>query len=107
MLYFNSQKIPELQGLNFAQRMQVVRTAADKLSTPTKVGLNTLKLLILFGLFILVARADGWAIAGYIVLLALVYPLITRPITFALCQSQFSSVRRQLFEQNNPGTTDG
>ncbi|KKO45353.1 hypothetical protein WG68_11595 [Arsukibacterium ikkense] len=101
MLYFNSQKIPELQGLNFAQRMQVVRTAADKLPTPTKVALNTLKLLILFGLFILVARADGWAIAAYILLLVLAYPLITRPITYALCHSQFSAVRRQLFERAN------
>ncbi|KKO48057.1 hypothetical protein VT06_13760 [Arsukibacterium sp. MJ3] len=101
MLYFNSQKIPELQGLNFSQRMQVVRTAADKLPTPTKVGLNTLKLIILFGLFILVARADGWAIAGYVLLLVMAYPLVTRPITYALCQSEFAAVRRQLFTQKS------
>lgn len=106
MLYFNSQKIPELQGLNFAQRMQVVRAAADKLPTPTKVGLNTLKLLILFGLFILIARADGWAIAGYVLLLIVAYPLITRPITYALCKSQFSAVRRHLFEQKNTTLSD-
>ncbi|WP_214000864.1 DUF6170 family protein [Arsukibacterium sp.] len=106
MLYFSSQKIPELQGLNFAQRMQVVRTSADKLPTPTKVGLNTLKLIIIFGLFILVARADGWAILGYALLVAPVYMLITRPITFALCQSQFSTVRQQLFEQNNSAQND-
>ncbi|SNY45191.1 hypothetical protein SAMN06297280_0848 [Arsukibacterium tuosuense] len=106
MLYFSSQKIPELQGLNFAQRMQVVRAAADKLPTPTKVGLNTLKLIIIFGLFILVARADGWAILGYALLVAPVYMLITRPITFALCQSQFSAMRQQLFEQNARQTQD-
>lgn len=106
MLYFNSQKIPELQGLNFSQRMQVVRSAADKLPTPTKVGLNTLKLLILFGLFILIARADGWAIAGYTLLLVVAYPLITRPITYALCQSQFSAVRQQLNEQNSKQPAD-
>ncbi|MDX1677576.1 DUF6170 family protein [Arsukibacterium sp.] len=102
MLYFNSHKIPELRGLNFAQRMQVVRACADKLPAPTKVGLNILKLLVLSGLFILIARADGWAIAGYVLLLIIAYPLITRPITYALCQSQFSAMRRQLFEQKNP-----
>ena len=99
MLYFNSQKIPELQGLNFAQRMQVVRAAADKLPTPTKVGLNTLKLIILFSLFILMARAEGWTMVGYAVLMLPVYLLITRPITFALCHSKFTEVRQQLFEQ--------
>jgi hypothetical protein len=106
MLYFSSHNIPELQGLNFAQRMQVVRAAADKLPAPTKVGLNTLKLFIIFGLFILVARADGWAMLGYALLIAPVYLLITRPITFALCQSQFSAVRQQLFEQENNLHTD-
>jgi hypothetical protein len=106
MLYFSSHNIPELQGLNFAQRMQVVRAAADKLPAPTKVGLNTLKLFIIFGLFILVARADGWAMLGYALLIAPVYLLITRPITFALCQSQFSAVRQQLFELENNLHTD-
>ncbi len=106
MLYFNSQKIPELQGLNFDQRMQVVRTAADKLPAPTKVGLNTLKLIIIFGLFILMARADGWAMLGYALLIAPLYLIITRPITFALCQSRFTTARRQLFEQEKKSQTD-
>jgi hypothetical protein len=97
MLYFNSKNIPELAGLNFAQRMRVVQTAADRLAAPTKISLNIVKLLILTPLFILIARADGWAIAGYILLLGILYPLITRPLTFAICRSQFRSVRRQLF----------
>ncbi|WP_372627221.1 DUF6170 family protein [Arsukibacterium sp.] len=101
MLYFNSNNIPELQGLNFGQRMEVIRATADKLPAPTKVALNTLKLVIIFFLFILVARADGWAMLGYALLIAPLYLLITRPITFALCQSRFSTVRRQLFAQEN------
>jgi len=77
--------------------MQVVRMAADKLAVPVKISLNILKLIILSVLFILVARAEGWAILGYALLLIVVYPLITRPITFFLCRDQFDKIRRQQF----------
>lgn len=97
MLYFNSRSIPELSGLNFAQRMQVIRQAADKLPAPTKITLNIIKLLVLVPLFLLIARADGWAIAGYALLLIILYPLITRPITFALCQNQLKQIRNAMF----------
>ncbi|GAB2921671.1 DUF6170 family protein [Rheinheimera gaetbuli] len=97
MLYFNSRSIPQLAGLNFEQRMQVLRKAADNLPVPTKITLNIIKLLVLVPLFLLIARADGWAIAGYAVLLVLIYPLITRPLTFALCQKQLSTIRHSLY----------
>jgi high-affinity K+ transport system ATPase subunit B len=97
MFYLNSQRIPELAGLTFAQRMAVVRNAADSLSTPVKVALNIVKLVVLVPLFLLIARADGWMIVAYVVLLLLVYPLITRPLTFALCRKDFSRIRRQLY----------
>ncbi|GGW58984.1 DUF6170 family protein [Alishewanella tabrizica] len=99
MIYFNSQSIPELQGLNFSQRMQVVRMAADKLAVPVKISLNVLKLAILSVLFIMVARAEGWAIVGYALVLIVAYPLITRPITFFLCRDQFAKIRRQQFPE--------
>lgn len=51
MIYFNSKNIPELAGLNFAQRMDVVRQAANLLPVPTKITLNIIKLLILTPLF--------------------------------------------------------
>jgi len=97
MLYFNSQNIPELTGLNFSQRMQVIRTAADRLPAPVKITLNIVKLIILSVLFILIARADGWAIVGYILLLVVLYPLITRPLTYRLCRNQLAQVRQQLY----------
>jgi hypothetical protein len=97
MLYLNSQKIPELAGLTFAQRMQVIRKAADSLPVPAKVILNIIKLLILTPLFFLVARANGWEIVGYIILLLVVYPVITRPLTFALCRKHFAKIRQRLF----------
>lgn len=102
MLYLNSQNIPELAGLNFEQRMAVVRTAADNLPAPTKITLNIIKLLILFPLFLLIARADGWAIALYIAVLLVAYPLITRPLTFALCRKQFGRIRQQLYPDQAP-----
>ncbi|MDX3773786.1 DUF6170 family protein [Chromatiaceae bacterium AAb-1] len=97
MLYFNSQKIPELSGLNFAQRMMVIRKAADKLPVPSKVLLNIVKLLILVPLFLLMARSSGIEILYYILLLLVVYPLITRPLTFYLCRNQFVVSRQSLF----------
>ena len=97
MLYLNSQNIPELAGLNFAQRMEIIRKAADNLPVPTKITLNIIKLLVLVPLFMLIARADGWAIAGYALLLVIVYPAITRPITFALWQKDFARLRAQVY----------
>jgi hypothetical protein len=97
MLYFNSQTIPELRGLTFAQRMTVIRKAADNLPTPVKIVLNIVKLLILLPLFLLIARADGWMIVVYILLLIIAYPLITRPLTFLLCRKDFARIRRQLY----------
>lgn len=97
MLFFNSQKIPELAGLNFSQRMQVMRTAADRLPVPAKITLNIIKLVILSLMFILIARSEGWLALAYILSLLILYPLITRPLTFALCRSQLPQIRRQLF----------
>ena len=99
MLYLNSRNIPELSGLSFSQRMAVIRKAADNLPVPTKISLNLLKLLILVPLFLLIARADGWLIAGYALLLLVVYPLLTRPVTFALCRKDFSRIRSQLYPE--------
>lgn len=98
MLYFSSRAIPELAGLDLQQRMQVIRQAADQLPAPTKVILNIIKLLILTPLFLLMARSSGWEIIGYIVLLLISYPVITRPITFALCRPKMTAIRQKLFE---------
>lgn len=101
MLYLNSQKIPELAGLTFAQRMEVIRKAVDELPVPTKVILNIVKLLILIPLFLLIARASGWEIIGYIVLLLITYPVITRPLTFAISRKNYTKIRQQLFAQQS------
>lgn len=98
-MYFSSHHIPELNGLNFAERMSVVRGASDKLSVPQKLFLNLIKLAILFIFFMYIARAGDWTALLYIVGLVVTYPLITRPITFMLCQPYFAEVRRNLERQ--------
>ncbi|MCH8536361.1 MAG: DUF6170 family protein [Alkalimonas sp.] len=98
-MYFSSHQIPELDGLNFAERMSVVRGASDKLSVPKKLLLNLIKLAILFIFFMYIARAGDWTALLYIVGLIVAYPMITRPLTFMLCRPYFTEVRRALERQ--------
>ena len=95
-MHFSSHTISELQGLNFAERMQVVRKATDQLPTPKKLLLNLLKLAILIPLFMLIARYQHSADLLWIALLLLAYPLLTRPLTFKLCQPYLRQSRNQL-----------
>lgn len=99
MLYFNSQKIPELSGLNFAQRMELMRNAKERLTTPVKMWLNIVKLLIITPLFLLIARSSGWEIVAYALLLIILYPLITRPLTYFVCRKQFPRLRQEMFPE--------
>ena len=105
MLYWNSQSLPELNGLNFRQRMAVIRRASDLLPVPQKLLLNVLKLLVLIPPFMAIARAATipeallWAL-----LLILVYPLLTRPLTFLLVAPLLRQARQQL--QHAIATTD-
>lgn len=95
-MYWNSRNIPELAGLNFRQRMQVLRHAADKLSTPYKLLLNLIKLVLLVPPFMMIARAESTLeFIGWVMLLLVLYPLITRPLTFYLVQPQLKAARRQ------------
>lgn len=97
MLYWNSQSLPELAGLNFRQRMAVIRRASDLLPVPQKLLLNILKLLVLIPPFMAIARAGSipeallWAL-----LLVALYPLITRPLTFMLVGPLLRQARHQL-----------
>ncbi|CAM5220706.1 DUF6170 family protein [Alishewanella longhuensis] len=99
MLFFNSQSIPELSGLSFQQRMSVVRMATDRLSVPIKLLLNIIKLIILFSFFMAIARAEGWYMLYYSLGLVIVYPLITRPLTFYFARRFFRPVRFKLYPE--------
>ncbi len=100
-MYWNSRALPELQDLNFRDRMAVLRRAADQLPTPQKLLLNVWKLVVLIPPFLAMARADA-VLTGlwYALALVLLYPLLTRPLTFALVRPLLRQSRRQLF--NSP-----
>lgn len=97
MLYWNSQSLPQLQGLNFRDRMVVIRRASDLLPVPKKLLLNVLKLAILIPPFMAIARSASLAEAAlWTVALIVVYPLLTRPLTFALVEPILPQARSQL-----------
>jgi hypothetical protein len=95
-MYFGSQSIPELAGLKFAERMQVIRTATEQVPTPQKLLLNLLKLAILIPLFLVIAQWDSWQSTVTILILLAAYPLLTRPLTFALCRPHLQQARAKL-----------
>ncbi|RVT49198.1 hypothetical protein EMM73_00940 [Rheinheimera sediminis] len=95
-MYFSSQNIPELKGLKFAQRMQVIRSATEQVATPQKLLLNLLKLAILIPLFLTIAQWHSWQSTLTIVVLLAAYPLLTRPLTFALCSPHLHQARIKL-----------
>jgi hypothetical protein len=97
MLYWSSQSLPELSGLNFRQRMAVIRRASDLLPVPKKLLLNLLKLLVLIPPFMAIARSSSISEALLLaLLLVLIYPLLTRPLTFILVGPLLSKARQQL-----------
>lgn len=101
MLYWNSQSLPQLQGLNFRERMTVIRRASDLLPVPKKLLLNLLKLAILIPPFMAIARSASIAEATlWTVALIVVYPLLTRPLTFALVEPLLPQARHQLSESS-------
>ncbi|MBU0911136.1 MAG: hypothetical protein KKF22_01185 [Gammaproteobacteria bacterium] len=95
-MYFSSQNIPELAGLKFAERMQVIRSATEQVPTPQKLLLNLLKLAILIPLFFVIAQWDSWQSTVTILVLLAAYPLLTRPLTFALCRPHLQQARTKL-----------
>lgn len=96
-MFWNSCALPELQQLNFRDRMAVLRRAADQLPTPKKLLLNVWKLCVLIPPFLLIARAESLLqAAGLCLALILLYPVLTRPLTFALVRPLLTQARQQL-----------
>ncbi len=102
MLYWNSRSLPELAELNFRDRMTVLRQATDQLPVPKKLILNVLKLIVLIPPFMAIARSSSILEAcGWLVLLLAFYPLVTRPVTFALTKPLLRQARYQFDKQRN------
>ncbi len=97
-MHLTSQHIPELAGLNFQQRMQVIKQAVNLLSVPRKIVLNILKLIILTHFFSILARFEGWVLLPYLFLAGMIYPLITNPVTFYLARPKMAEARKVVDE---------
>lgn len=94
---WNTKNIAELQGLNFRDRMAVIRRATDMLDQPKKLVLNLLKLAILIPPFMAIARSASLAEGvGWGLSLLVVYPLLTRPVTFSLIKPHLHKARQAL-----------
>ena len=80
-MLFDTRKVPELEGLSYKQRMQVIKLAYDHSHIMKKAGLNTCKFIILAPVFFLIAKEQSWSIFPWIILTFLLYPLLTKPLT--------------------------
>jgi hypothetical protein len=83
--YFSTRRIPSLQHLPLAERMERLDAASKKLTVPEKTLLNLLKLLIIVPVFALILQtASNWTAllwAGFVFLL---YPLLVKPIQYTM-----------------------
>jgi hypothetical protein len=95
-MHFTSQHIPELAGLNFQQRMQVIKQAISKLPVPRKILLNVIKIIILAHFFSVLSRFEGWLMLPYLLLAGLIYPLVINPVTFTLTRRYLVQAREAI-----------
>ena len=92
-MYFTSRNIPELAGLKYTQRAQVIRLALSYLSVPQKTILNIIKLVFLTPIFLILARIDSWEILIYLLIVGFCYPLITTPISLYFAKQHISKAK--------------
>jgi len=97
-MYFTSRNIPELSGLKYTQRAQIIRLALSYLSVPQKTILNIIKLVFLTPLFLILARIDSWEILIYLLIVGFCYPLITTPISLYFAKEHINKAKAEILE---------
>jgi len=97
-MYFTSRNIPELSGLKYTQRAQIIRLALSYLSVPQKTILNIIKLVFLTPLFLILARIDSWEILIYLLIVGFCYPLITTPISLYFAKQHINKAKAEILE---------
>ncbi|MBU2917083.1 hypothetical protein KO505_03785 [Psychrosphaera sp. F3M07] len=80
-MFFDTRKITEFAGLNYSQRMLALEIAKGKLTLPKKAVLHTIKLLLIAPVFFLIAGVQSWSVMPWLILLFLLYPIVTKPLT--------------------------
>lgn len=95
-IYFSSRNIPGLAHLPLTQRLAVIAQAQQKLSPPEKLLLNLFKLAILLPIFILIFRtSESWFSLLWAALVALIYPIVLKPIQYGLCAKYIEQPKPQ------------
>lgn len=83
--YFTTRQIPGLSQLPLNERLQLLDSAARKLTVPEKTILNVLKLLVIVPVFVLVLQtANDWRALLWAGLIILLYPLFVKPVQYSL-----------------------
>ena len=80
-MIFNTSKLPVFSGLNYTQRMLALEMAKEKLLLPQKAILHCVKFLFIAPIFFLIANAQNWSVLIWMILLFLLYPLVTKPLS--------------------------
>jgi hypothetical protein len=84
--YFLTRQLPGLAGLPLSARLAKIQQAEKRLTSPEKLLLNVIKLLIIIPLFVLILRTgeDLWSLL-WAFLVVLTYPILLKPLHYSLC----------------------
>ncbi|MDN3651663.1 DUF6170 family protein [Thalassotalea ponticola] len=102
--YFSSNQFEQLKDFNFAEKQQIIELANHKMTAPTKLLLNILKLLILIPPFMLLARVDSWLFVLPLILLLVCYFVILRPLSLMFLSQHIDEAVAQFKRRRS--TTD-
>ena len=98
-MYFSSQRIPSLANYSLKERQAILAIAEQKLTTPEKLIINIIKLLVLIPAFIYLARLQHWSVPLLLALLWLSYLVIMRPIILMFTQKYLTSAIKSYQQQ--------
>ena len=95
-LYFSTRQIPQLQDMPLVERLEQINLAQKKLIGPEKLLLNVLKLCILIPVFVFILQAsDSWFSLVWALLVALLYPILLKPIQYGICAKYIPQITKQ------------
>jgi len=93
VMFFDTRKVAELEGLSYKQRMQAIKLAYDNSHILQKAGLNTCKFALLAPVFFLIAKEQSWSVLPWILLTFLLYPIVTKPLTLYFVKGELKLAR--------------
>lgn len=95
-MIFDTRKVKEFEGLNYQQRMLVIKDAYEALSIWQKGLLNTIKFSLLAPVFFLIAKEQSWSVMPWILATVILYPLVTKPLTLLFVKPMLAQAVQRL-----------